>query len=56
MRYLFVGVSLLALGACAAPQRVICDREAQEWTKFGTQEDECARPPVIVVPYSPGGG
>jgi len=56
MRYL-IGVSVIALlGACAAPQRVICDREAQEWTKFGTQEDECARPPVIVATNWPGGG
>lgn len=33
--------ALTLLGACAAPAP-ICDREAQEWTKFGTQEDVCA--------------
>ena len=38
----------ILLGACAKPT-AICDREAQEWSKFGTQEDVCVAPPTVVV-------
>ena len=43
--------ALALLGACATttPPPPICDREAQVWTKYGTQEDTCAEP-VVVVP------
>lgn len=39
------GLLLLSVAACAAPYPApLCDREAQEWNKFETQEDICARP------------
>ena len=44
MKLILTAPLLLLAAACASPQP-ICDREAQEWTKFGTQEDECAAPP-----------
>ena len=31
----------LLLGACAAPERVICPREQQPWDKVSTAEDVC---------------
>lgn len=40
--------ALALLGACTTPTP-ICDREAQEWTKFGTQEDVCVTTPSVVV-------
>lgn len=40
-----MGPALALLAACAQPEP-ICDRSAQSWTKFGTQEDACELPPA----------
>lgn len=40
-------IGLLTLAACATPTP-ICDREAQEWDKYGTQEDTCVVTPLTV--------
>ena len=43
--------ALALLGACAtAPPPPICDREAQEWNKFETQEDTCD---TVATPVRP---
>lgn len=34
--------ALLLTTACATVPPPLCDREAQEWNKFDTQEDQCA--------------
>lgn len=39
----------LGLMACTAPEP-ICDRSAQAWDKFGTQEDACELPPAPPLP------
>lgn len=36
-----IALAVATLAACSPPP--LCDREAQEWTKYGTQEDQCAR-------------
>lgn len=47
--------TLLAVAACGpryAPP--LCDREAQEWTKFGTEEDTCAITTAVPSPLLSG--
>ena len=46
--------ALLLTTACATVPPPLCDREAQEWTKFGTQEDQCA-PTWVPQPEKPNG-
>lgn len=47
------GVLLLSIGACAPLPTPLCDREAQEWNKFDTQEDQCATTAPVVAPKAP---
>ena len=42
--------ALALLGACATPPSPICDREAQVWNKFETQEDICE---TVATPVRP---
>lgn len=44
-----LGPALALLAACAQPEP-ICDRSAQSWSKFGTQEDACELPPATPLP------
>ena len=46
IKLLTMGVIVATLGACATPPPPICDRSAQVWNKFETQEDMCAEPVV----------
>ena len=44
---------LLSVAACAQIPEPLCDREAQEWNKFETQEDQCARTATVRAPTGP---
>ena len=48
MKVIITTTALLLVAACTTPAP-ICDRGAQEWSKFGTQEDVCVTPPSVVV-------
>ena len=50
--------ALALLGACATTPPPICDRGAQVWTKYGTQEDTCAEPALVapIMTEVPTGG
>lgn len=41
LQYVAGFVGFIALVACSPNPTPLCDREAQEWNKFNTQEDEC---------------
>lgn len=49
------GVLLLTTMTACATVPPLCDREAQEWTKYGTQEDQCAVEPRREAPEGPKG-
>ena len=44
--------ALLLTTACTTVPPPLCDREAQEWNKFDTQEDQCA-PSWVTQPDTP---
>ena len=53
MKYtLLLLLATTALVACAKPEP-LCNREAQEWNKFDTVEDECVKPKPIVRLVNP---
>ncbi len=44
---------LLSVAACAQIPEPLCDREAQAWNKFETQEDQYARTATERAPTAP---
>lgn len=52
---LLISTTALALVAgCSQPPEPLCDRDAQEWNKFDTQEDVCVDPiPMVVAVITP---
>ena len=44
---------LLSVAACAQIPQPLCDREAQEWNKFDTAEDQCAVTATERAPTAP---
>lgn len=54
-KYFVAVLGLLLVTACAPRYALepLCDREAQEWNKFDTQEDNCVRTSNYTVPTTP---